>query len=466
MQPYLLPGCLGGFETEYAVAAFDGAAFDGAGQRLPAPYVSEALVRLAAQSYPSLPSGQDDGVHLTNSAKLYRERGAAADYGFPEVATGECSNPVDMVCQVEAGNLLLERLCSQLPEFDPSIRTATAFRHNIDHVSGTSWATHFNAMTTSPIETLVSQLAPFLASKVVISGAGGFSLKDRQFSVAPRCATIESLTSGTTTYNRGLLDTRQLNHCPSGLGRRQHLICFENLASEVARYVDAGSTFLTMRLCDAGLEPGKEVMLANPVAALHAFCQDPYCRVTQRTTQRRRQVTAIEIQKHYLAAVRAAMSDGQIPFPEWANDCCDRWEALLSALGQGAPESVADRLDWAIKWVLFKEADASMERQLEIDIRFGQLNADGIFRQLDQAGLLAHRIVTPEQIARALHTPPPDTRARTRGLAVAELHSRGERGLAYWDRVVAAEERSLDLSNPFDASDPAWTINAASRVAS
>lgn len=452
MQPNLLPGCLGGFETEYAVAAFDLA-----GQRLPAPYVSEALVRLAAQSYPSLPSGQDDGVHLTNGGKLYRERGAAADYGLPEWATPECADPVDLVCQVEAGNLLLERLCSQLPEFDPTIRTATAFRHNIDHVSGTSWATHFNAMTTSPIETLVRQLASFLASKVIISGAGGFSLKDRQFSVAPRCATIESVTSGTTTYNRGLLDTRQLSHCPSGLGRRQHLICFENLASEVARYVDAGSTLLTMRLCDAGLEPANGVMLANPIAALHAFCQDPYCCVTQKTTQRRRQVTAIEIQRHYLEAVRAAMSTG-IPFPAWASDCCDRWEALLTALGQGAPESVADRLEWATKWVLLREADASMERQLEIDIRFGQF----IFRQLDQAGLLAHRIVTPEQIARALHTPPPDTRARTRGLAVAELHSRGERGLAYWDRVVAADGRQLDLRNPFVASGTPWEVYSTS----
>jgi hypothetical protein len=463
MQPKPLPGCCAGFETEYAVAAFDG---DG---RIPPPRVSEALIRLAAQSYPNLPSGQDQGVHLTNGGKLYRERGAEGGewghWGFPEWATGECSSPVDLVLQCEAGHLLLERLCGQLCESDPAIRSATAFRHGIDHINRTSWATHFNVMTTSSIERLVSQLVPFLISKVIIGGAGGHSQKDRQFSIAPRCATIKSITSGTTTYNRGLLDTRQLSHCPSGLGRRQHLVCFENLCSQVARFVDAGSTQLIMRLIDAGMEPGKEVMLANPVAALQAFSRDPHCRVTQRSTQRRRHLSALAIQSHYLDAVRGALNDGQIALPAWTEDCCNRWEELLTALAQGAPESVADRLDWATKWVLFQNADASIERQLEIDIRYGALEADGIFRRLDEAGLLVHRIVPQERIERALHTPPPDTRARTRGLAVAEIHSRGQRGLAYWDRVES-EGGTLDLSNPFEAPDPAWPIATTSQAAS
>lgn len=441
--PRHLPGCCAGIETEYAVAVFDQA-----GHRISAPSVSEAMVRLVRRILPTVPSGQDQGDHLTNGGKFYRERGADGDWGLPEWATAESGDPLELVAQAEAGHLLLEKLCARIAEVLPKAAQATAYRHGVCHVNRTSWATHFNVLTTSPIENLVKHLAPHLASKVIYGGTGGFSLKDLAFSLAPRCATVETLTSGTTTHNRGLLDTRQLSHCPSSLGRRQHLICFENNCSHLARYVDVGSTLLLTRLIDLGQPVGRAVALDSPVAALHSFSADPKCRTTVQAGRCGRQLTAVEIQRHYLDMARRALDAGEWKMPAWAWELCERWDSLLKAIEDGAPESVADRLDWATKWILFESGDLTLEQKLEMDVRFGQMNNEGTFRQLDKAGVLNHRLVGPERIERALSVPPNDTRAKPRGDAIAALAANGATALAYWDRVVSTD-KVLDISDPF-----------------
>jgi hypothetical protein len=451
IPPRHLPGCCAGIETEYAVAVFDRA-----GHRIAAPSVSEAMVRLVRRIFPTVPSGQDQGDHLTNGGKFYRERGADGDWGLPEWATAESGDPLELVAQAEAGHLLLEKLCARIAEELPNAAHATAYRHGVCHVNRTSWATHFNVLTTSPIANLVKHLAPHLASNVIY-GAGGFSLKDLTFSLAPRCATIESLTSGTTTHNRGLLDTRQLSHCPSSLGRRQHLLCFEN-TSHLSRYLAAGSTLLLTRLIDFGQPVGRAVALDSPVAALHTFSADPKCRTTVQAGRRGRQLTAVEIQRHYLDMVRRALDAGECKMPAWSREFCERWDGLLKAIENGAPESVADRLDWATKWILFESGDQTLEQKLEADVRFGQLNNDGIFRQLDTAGVLNHRLVSPERIERALSVPPNDTRAKPRGEAIAALAANGASAKAYWDRVVSTDA-VLDLSDPFTL-DAEWKPNS------
>ncbi|MFQ5654380.1 MAG: proteasome accessory factor PafA2 family protein, partial [Planctomycetota bacterium] len=65
------------------------------------------------------------------------------------------------------------------------------------------------------------------------------------------------------------------------------------------------------------------------------------------------------------------------------------------------------------------------EELFEIDVRFGQLGEEGIFRRLDAAGVLDHGAPGVENIDDAKERPPASTRARVRGDSVRR-YSGGE----------------------------------------
>ena len=447
---------LGGTETEYPFSAFDER-----GRRLDPTLASAALMRAAAAGRAHLPSSQDKGAHFANGGKLYQEAGVDHDYGIPEFASAEFDCPFEGTRQVEAGNLLIQEACARLPEHLPEARSSRVFRHNVDHLSRTSWATHLNVLTTSGIPLLAEQLVPHLVSKVIFAGGGGFAFDGPfQFSLGPRMATFSTITSRHTTHERPLLNNRDLSHC-SVRARRQHLIGFEILCSHLARVLDLGTTMLVMRMIDAGLTPGAATALEHPIAALHTFCGDLRCSAAVPRANKAGTITAIGIQRHCLELTMAHLD--QPWMPAWAPKLCQLWDETLKLLEQGAPDSVADRLDWAIKHAIFAEHIArnggSWEKcraaLLELDLRFGMLGG-GIFEQLNERGLLAHRVPGVDRIELAMSEPPPRTRASVRGAAIKELHEAGLNGTAHWDRVVDLNgNRHLDLGDPF-MTDTCW----------
>lgn len=437
-----MPACLAGIETEYPVTVFDSD-----GRRIDPRLVSEAMIRLASKIRFALPSSQDKGVHIANGGKIYREAGRDQDYAITEFATAEASDPFELVRQVEAGNMLMADLCRRLREELPDARLACALRHNVCHVTQSSWATHCNVLTTSSTATLATHLVPHLVSKVVFGGGGGFALHEPfAFSLAPRMATFTSVINRHTTHERPLLNTRELSHC-SVAARRQHLIGFEILCSHRARVLDIGTTMLIARMIDAGLRPGDEMELENPIAALHAFCADITCKAAATRAKSRTAMSAVQIQRHYL---ELALSNLDRDFmPPWAGKLCALWSKTLDLLEAGAPDSIADKLDWGMKHVVFRQ-QTSRDALLELDIRFGALDG-GIFEQLDALGVLDHRVPGIDDIAAAITTPPRGTRAQLRGEAILELGRAGRTGTAHWDRVCdISGKRHLDLGDPFD----------------
>ncbi len=151
-----IPGCCAGFETEYAVAPFDG---DG---RIPPPGQRSAHPA-GAHTEPAKQPGS--GGNLTNGGKLYRERGAEGGNGGTggsRVGDSECSSPVDLVVQCEARvTCCSSGSVDNCASSDPAhtLGDGIPSRHR-SHQSNTSWATHFNVMTTSSIERLVSNSFP------------------------------------------------------------------------------------------------------------------------------------------------------------------------------------------------------------------------------------------------------------------------------------------------------------------
>lgn len=89
------------------------------------------------------------------------------------------------------------------------------------------------------------------------------------------------------------------------------------------------------------------------------------------------------------------------------------------------------------------------QQLFEIDTRFGELGASGIFAQLDRSGVLAHEIDGLADVKEFATNPPAEGRARVRGNVISRLPASEEYQCDWqgiWDRL---NDRYLDLSDPF-----------------
>ena len=85
-----------------------------------------------------------------------------------------------------------------------------------------------------------------------------------------------------------------------------------------------------------------------------------------------------------------------------------------------------------------------------IDSRFGMVGPEGLFSQLDAAGVLDHRTDGVDNIAHAVRHPPAAGRAHVRGQCIRRLTGQASRYLCTWYAINdVVDERKLDLSNPF-----------------
>jgi hypothetical protein len=233
-----------------------------------------------------------------------------------------------------------------------------------------------------------------------------------------------------------------------------------------------GTTALVVALIDAGVADLEVISLADPLAALTTVSTDVTLRQQLDLTSGGR-TTALEIQRHHLRLARLHRDR----LPEWTERMCLLWEDTLDRLEQGI-EHVADRLDWAIKLAMFEHrarrtgrpspvpaaaavdtsaGDEAWRAELcELDVRFGHVDESSLFRALDEAGVLRHRMVSKAQIERACEHPPRSGRARIRGRVVARLARQDDFSTCAWNNIYDASTGArLDLSDPF-ASCEAW----------
>lgn len=109
---------------------------------------------------------------------------------------------------------------------------------------------------------------------------------------------------------------------------------------------------------------------------------------------------------------------------------------------------------------------AARGRLCELDFRFGQLDAGGIFNTLVKAGVLDHRVEGVGDITTAMTEPPPG-RAALRGQWIRELGGPRCRAACEWDRILDLRaNRWLDLRDPFGRGAEWVTIAAAEEAQS
>jgi hypothetical protein len=502
-----------GAETEYAAAGRRG----GAG--LPGEETAVEILRAAGAQLTHLQDLNSSGMYLTNAARFYIDCGT-----HPEYSTPECSNPWDLVRQVEAGHRIMARLAHTAKQRRLMGKQILVFRSNVDYSgTGSTWGTHESYLYRGSGDAMRTHLVPHLATRPIYTGAGGYhpGKAGLEFTLAPRLTYFTVLDGDSAGSSRCMWNTRL--EPLSTKYKRLHVVCGESLCSQTALFLKFGTTALIAAMTDAGHEPGARVALAYPVEAMHTVIGDVTLRA-KLELRRGGSKTAIEVQRHYLEMAEEFSSAEFMP--PWTSEVCRVWRWVLERLDEG-PEAVSKTLDWAIKHSLYAvEADrvgidslaldamasnlsstvhadpdeeddlqqslftvlleqeqekesenitpapaavelvdrkklvAMRNHMFEIDTRFGQLGPTGIFTALDRAGVLDHRMVSEEEIDRAMSDPPQSNRAMVRGEVVRRLAG-SPNARCDWQFVSDNDAgKLLDLSDPFTKTETWGTSNS------
>jgi proteasome accessory factor A len=427
---------LSSLETEYGFAALGEE-----GKRIDHRTVAWLFGRALTAGYATMPA-MEGGWFLGNGARLYWDAGE-----HPEYATAECAgHPRQLVAHIRAGHLIMERLARRLVG-RRGIKSIRIWRGNVDYASKVSWGSHENHLVTRRASDLAPDLIPFLVSRVVYSGAGGFSLKDPdRFSLSPRLELFKAASTIDTMDARGIINLRSEDHAEGF--RRLHLICRDSLISPTADLLTIGMTRLVVAIADLGLAPATGLELSDPVRTLGRFCSDPSCRSKVRTSQR--PLGAIDIQRHYLDAIDRARS----VLPDWTEEIVELADAVLTRLATD-PEDLVGVLDWPTKRALFQAMDERPAAELQLqDLLLSQL--DSPLERLLQSGddpLIVK--LEPAELEGALRCAPQGTRARIRGAAVRRLTGSPD-AFCSWARLMIAD-RTLNLADPFEKEER-WEI--------
>jgi proteasome accessory factor PafA2 len=386
---------------------------------------------------------------LSNGARFYN------DHAHPEYSTPECTTLHEIVAQDKAGERILSECARRRTGKLPPGCEARLYKNNTDFV-GHSYGCHDNYLMRRdvPWDRIVGDVVPFLVTRQIYAGAGKMGVEGEDaagqqgvYQIAQRSDFFSVLCSIDTMNRRPLVNTRDEPHADAQLHRRFHVIVGDANMSQFATALKIGVTALVLELIEKGHAPQLE--LANPIEATKSISRDQtYDWIIELRDGRK--ISAIDVQRLYLAA---------------AQEHCDRddedaiwllheWEQVLDDLHVD-PLQCRDRLDWAAKKFLlstFQEAEklAWSDPWLQsIDLEYHNVSLEkGLYYELMREGQM-RRIVSEEEVKRAIFQPPSTTRAFFRGRAVAKFNR--EIASIQWDEITFQHNgnvRSVSLSHP------------------
>ena len=267
----------------------------------------QALPRAAAEEY------EDPGaanVILTNGARLY------VDHAHPEYSSPEVTNPLDAVRWDRAGERVMLASVRALAS-TAALPDVALYKNNVDG-KGATYGTHENYLVDRavPFNDLAARLIPFFVTRQVFTGAGRVGLGQRGeepgFQLSQRADYIEAEVGLETTLRRPIINTRDEPHADPDRWRRLHVIIGDATMLEVATYLRLGTTSLVLWLIERAVADGgaggalaaiDRLALRDPVHAVHLVSHD-LTLTTRLELADGRRLTALEIQREYLDAVR------------------------------------------------------------------------------------------------------------------------------------------------------------------
>jgi proteasome accessory factor A len=267
---------------------------------------------------------------------------------------------------------------------------------------------------------IVENLMPFFATRQVFCGAGKVGAENRSqpvdYQISQRADFFETEVALDTMVKRPIINTRDEPHADREKYRRLHVIVGDANLSEYTIYLRNGVTALVLSMIEDGAIT-KNLSLRDPVKAIKETSHDPTCRKELLLDDGRR-ITAVELQAEYLELAQTYL--GKQSVDPITKDVVVKWEHAVECL-QRDPMELDEKIDWVMKKSMIegfmerKSLDWQSPQVEMLDLQYHDLRPDkGLYYLLERQGR-AERIVTDEEIAAAVHTPPPDTRAYFRG---------------------------------------------------
>jgi len=375
-------------------------------------------------------------VILTNGARLY------VDHAHPEYSAPETTDPLSAVIWDKAGERVMAAAATAAAAI-PGGQPIQLYKNNTDS-KGASYGCHENYLMSrsTPFADIVRHLTPFFVSRQVVCGAGRVSLgadgRDSGFQISQRADFFEVEVGLETTLKRPIINTRDEPHADPEKYRRLHVIIGDANLSEISTYLKLGTTALVLAMIEDRFLAA-DLGIEAPVSELRAVSHDPTCKhlITLRDGRR---MTAVQLQMEYLELARKYTEDrygGDTD--ELTADVLDRWESVLTRLAED-PLLSALELDWTAKLEVlngYRKRDGlawSHPRLQLVDLQYADVRPDrGLYNRLAALGRMT-RLVTDEQVTRAITEPPDDTRAYFRGRCLRKYPDAV--AAASWDSVI------------------------------
>ncbi len=352
---------------------------------------------------------------LINGARFY------VDHAHPEYSSPEVTNARDLVIHEKAGERIIEISRREANQLLPAGAQMLIYKNNSDR-KGNSYGCHENYLMDrrTSFKQVVEPLLPFFSTRQIWCGAGKVGSENRghpcDYQLSQRADFFETEVALDTMVKRPIVNTRDEPHADREKYRRLHVIVGDSNMSEYTIYLRNGVTALILSMIEDGAIT-KDLALRDPVRSIREVSHDASLK-QELVMDDGSSKTAVEIQSEFLEMALAYTSSRSLdPIQK---DVLQKWQEVMEALARD-PMELDTRIDWVIKKRLIESymsrkglrwGDSQVQM---LDLQYHDSRPDkGLYHLLERQGKV-ERIVTDEEIQRAIHLPPRDTRAYFRG---------------------------------------------------
>jgi proteasome accessory factor PafA2 len=371
---------------------------------------------------------------LSNGARFY------VDHAHPEYSSPETTNPRDLVIWDRAGERILNLSRTRAEAVSPPEQRILIHKNNSDR-KGNSYGTHENYLVDRklPFARIVQHIMPFFVSRQIYTGAGKVGAENNadacDYQISQRADFLETEVGLETMHSRPIVNTRDEPHADPEKYRRLHVIVGDANMSETANYLKTGTMAIVLSMIEDDFID-TDLSVESPVLAYRQVSRDLNCRNPIKLKDGRT-ITAVDLQRQFLALAHRYYRDrDQEP---WVRDVLGRWERTLDRLAED-PMELSRELDWIVKRQLLENymdkhgLDWTDSRVAMIDLQYHDIRpGKGLYYKLEESDAV-ERIVTDDEIAKAMYDPPKDTRAYFRGMCLQRYAD--EIASASWDSVI------------------------------
>ena len=352
---------------------------------------------------------------LINGARYY------VDHAHPEYSSPEVTNARDLVVHEKAGERVVEASRREANTLLPEGVEILLHKNNSDK-KGNSYGCHENYLMDrrTSFKRIVENLLPFFVTRQIYCGAGKVGSENRSspcdFQISQRADFFETEVALDTMVKRPIINTRDEPHADRERYRRLHMIVGDSNMSEYTIYLRNGVTAILLAMIEDGVID-RDLSLSDPVRSITEVSHDPQLKKELRLDNGKR-MTAVEIQSEFLEMALAYGAKNKLD--PVSMDVLDKWQHVMERL-QGDPMDLGREIDWVAKKMLLesfmdrKNLDWTDSRVRMLDLQYHDTRPDkGLYYMLERQGRV-ERICTDDEILKAVHSPPVDTRAFFRG---------------------------------------------------